>query len=115
MNGPTGKAGCSRMAYKLRFVQKFSHKDKENFLRLEKEFIKFEKNNPSMPQGTRYLPVSGKESTNTLIWECTFDTLESLTKQFQAIYSNCDHENLLNQQVLYMQDCFAEIYEEITL
>jgi hypothetical protein len=83
------------MAYKLGSVQKFSQNDKDNFLRLEREFIKFEKNSPSMPQRTRYLPVSGKKSTNTLIRECAFDTPESLMKQFQAIYSNRGHENLL--------------------
>lgn len=100
------------MAYKLRFVQKISQKDKEKFLEIERKFIEFERNNPSLPQGRRYLPVSGKESTNTLVWECTFGTLQELTEQFQRIYSNAEHEKLLQQQVLYMEDSFAEIYEE---
>jgi len=103
------------MAYKLRFVQKFSLKDKNSFLELEKKFMEFERNNTDMPQGRRYLSVSGREPSNTFIWECEFDTLELLTRQFEAIYDNVDHEELLQKQVLYMEDCYAEIYEEFLL
>jgi len=99
------------MPYKLRFVQKIDQAKKEEFLAVEREFMKFEKANPNMPQGTRYLPVSGKEPTNTLIWECGFDTLEELTAQFQAIYDNPIHDELLKKQIPYMQDSYAEIYE----
>ena len=86
------------MAYKLRFVQKIDQAKKNEFLEIERKFMNFEKENPHMPQGTRYLPISGKEPTNTLIWECGFDTLEELMAQFQAIYDNPEHEELLKQQ-----------------
>ena len=102
------------MAYKLRFVQKIDQSKKNEFLEIEREFMKFEKANPHMPQGTRYLPVSGKEPTNTLIWECEFNTLEELTAQFQAIYDNPEHEELLAKQVPFMQDSYAEIYEVLS-
>ena len=102
------------MAYKLRFVQRIDQAKKNEFLAIEKEFIKFEQANPHMPQGTRYLPVSGKEPTNTLIWECSFDTLEKLTAQFQAIYNDPKHEELLQQQIPFMLDSYAEIYEVLT-
>ena len=99
------------MSYKLRFVQKIEQRNKNEFLELERKFINFEKANPDMPQGKRYLPVSGKESTNTLIWECEFPTLEELTSQLQAIYNDLEHERLLRQQTEYMEDSYAEIYE----
>ncbi|MCL2528625.1 MAG: hypothetical protein FWE42_09440 [Defluviitaleaceae bacterium] len=102
------------MAYKLRFVQKIDQAKKNEFLAIEKEFIKFEKANPHMPQGTRYLPVSGKEPTNTLVWECEFETLEKLTAQLQAIYNDLKHEELLQQQIPYMQDSYTEIYEVLS-
>ncbi|MBE3102541.1 MAG: hypothetical protein IMZ47_09790 [Firmicutes bacterium] len=103
------------MAYKLRFVQKISQKDKSSFLELERKFIELERNNPNMPQGKRYLPISGKEPSNTLIWECEFETLEELLKQFNTIYDNPDHEELLQKQVLYMEDSYTEIYEVFSL
>jgi len=101
------------MAYKLRFVQKIDQSKKHEFLEIEKKFAAFEKANPHMPQGRRFLPVTGKEPTNTLIWECEFATLEDVTTQLQAIYDNPEHEILLQQQIPFMQDSYAEIYEEL--
>lgn len=101
------------MAYKLRFVQRIDQSKKNEFLAVEKEFAKLELDDPNMPCGTRYLSISGKEPTNTLIWECRFDTMEELTRQFQAIYDNPIHEELLQKQIPYMQDSYTEIYEEL--
>ena len=101
------------MSYKLRFVQRIDQSKKDEFLAIEKEFVAFEKANPHMPQGVRYLPISGKEPTNTLIWECSFDTMDDLTKQLTAIYDHPEHERLLRLQIPYMQDSYAEIYEEL--
>ena len=102
------------MAYKLRFVQKIDQSKKNEFLEVERMFMAFEQANPHMPQGRRFLPVTGKEPTNTLIWECEFDTLEAVTAQLQAIYDNPEHEILLQQQIPFMQDSYAEIYEVLT-
>ena len=102
------------MAYKLRFVQKIHQAKKNEFLEIERKFITFEKANPHMPQGRRFLPVTGKEPTNTLIWECEFDSLEAVTTQLQAIYDNPEHEMLLEQQIPFMQDSYTEIYEMLT-
>ena len=102
------------MAYKLRFVQKIDQSKKNEFLAIEQKFAALEKANLHMPQGRRYLPVTGKEPTNTLIWECEFETLEDVTTQLQAIYDNPEHEVLLQQQIPFMQDSYAEIYEELS-
>jgi len=99
------------MPYKLRFVQKIDQAKKDEFLEIERAFMELEKNNPHMPQGTRFLPVSGKESANTLIWECVFDTMSELTSQLTAIYENPDHDALLKKQVPFMRDNYTEIYE----
>ena len=102
------------MAFKLRFVQKIDQAKKDEFLEIERKFIAFEKANPHMPQGRRFLPVSGKEPTNTLICECEFETLEAVTTQLQAIYDHPEHELLLQQQIPFMQDSYTEIYEVLT-
>lgn len=98
------------MSYKLRFVQKIEQCNKEKFLEIEKKFIEFEKEQ-NMPKGRRYLPISGKEPTNTLIWECEFNTMEELIKQLNAIYSHPIHDKLLALQTPFMQDSYTEIYE----
>ena len=102
------------MAYKLRFVQAINQAKKNEFIAIEKEFIKLEQSNPGLPQGKRFLPVSGKNPTNTLIWECEFETLEELTAQLQAIYDNPIHEELLQKQIPFMLDSYIEIYEELS-
>ncbi len=101
------------MPYKLRFVQRFSQEGREQFLKIEKEFIKLEKENSAFPQGKRYLPITGKEPTNTLIWEAEFETLQTLNATFQTIISNDTHEQLLKEQIKFMQESYVEIYESI--
>ena len=98
------------MAYLLRFVQRIDTAHREDFLAVERQFARFEREH-NMPRGRRYLPVSGQQPTNTLIWECEFPTLEALTQQLTAIYAHPEHERLLAQQLPYMQDCYTEIYE----
>lgn len=101
------------MPYKLRFVQRISQENKEKFLELEREFINFEKKF-NMPQGKRYLPVSGLEPNNTLIWECEFETMELLLDQLNSIYTHPEHDRLLKLQIPFMQDSYTEIYEVFT-
>jgi hypothetical protein len=98
------------MSYKLRFVQNIDQKNKEFFLEIEKKFIEYEKEH-NMPQGKRYLPVTGKLPTNTLIWECEFENLEDVTKKLTEIYAHPIHDELLKEQTPFMKDSYCEIYE----
>ena len=100
------------MAYLLRFVQRIDQAHKAEFLALEQEFVRFEREH-DMPQGRRYLPVSGMQPTNTLIWECEFPTMQELTAQLTAIYTHPEHERLLALQIPFMQESYTEIYETI--
>ena len=61
------------MAYKMRFVQTFDKANSERFLELEKGFVALEKKTPEMKVGRRYVPVVGKEATNTMIWEAEYE------------------------------------------
>lgn len=101
------------MAYKLRFVQRFYKKDQELFLNLEKKFIELEKEDAQMPLGRRYLPVSAKEPTNTLIWEAEFPSLEAAAAALQTIEGNTAHSSLLEQQIGCMSETYTEIYKEL--
>jgi hypothetical protein len=101
------------MAYKLRFVQKFHKADQELFLKLEKNFIELERKDPRMPVGRRYLPISAKEPTNTLIWEAEFPSLEAAIVALQTIEGNSEHDALLDQQIGCMIEAYTELYKEL--
>lgn len=98
------------MAYLLRFVQRIDQAHRAEFLAIERQFERFEQAH-GMPRGRRYLPVSGAQPTNTLIWECEFGTLELVTQQLAAMQAHPEHERLLAMQLPFMQESYTEIYE----
>lgn len=101
------------MAYKMRFVQYFDKRDSEMFLNLEKKFVELEEKTPDMKNGRRYVPVIGKEPTNTMIWEGEFETLEAAIEDLKVIQGSSEHDDLLDEQIKYMRDTYVEIYEEL--
>jgi hypothetical protein len=101
------------MVYKMRFVQYFDKKDSEAFLKLEKEFIYLEEKTPDMKKGRRYIPVMGKEPTNTMIWEAEFDSMETAIAALKVIEESSEHDELLDKQIRFMRDTYVEIYKEL--
>lgn len=99
------------MPYKLRFVQKFVLAKAKEFLEVEKQFALFEGKYPEFPKGKRYLPLTGKEPANTLIWECDFETLEALYNTHQFLMNDNHHEDLFVVQAEFMLDAYTEIYK----
>lgn len=98
------------MSYKLRFVQKFELGKSSEFLDIEKQFARFEEQYPEFPKGRRYLPLTGMHPSNTLIWECDFDTLEELHATHNFLMNDNRHEELFQVQSQYMLDAYTEIY-----
>ena len=103
------------MAYKMRFVQCFHKRDEKSFLELEKLFGLLEENTPEMKNGRRFVPLIGREPTNTLIWEAEFESLESAMLTLKSIEGNHEHDALLDKQTPYIRDAFVEIYRELEL
>jgi hypothetical protein len=101
------------MAYLLRFVQKFKECEQTAFLELEKEFICLEQTAPEFPKGKRYLPFSGREPSNTLIWECEFPTLQSVYEVMDLLNHDARHAELFQQQVRFFEESFVEIYQTL--
>jgi|GEM_PF-511219 len=101
------------MGYKLRFVQTFDKKDSDAFLRLEQKFITLEENSPGMARGRRYVPVMGREGTNTLVWEADFSAMEDAVACLKALEENTEHDELFEEQVVYMRDAYVELYREL--
>lgn len=101
------------MEYKMRFVQYFDKSDSEAFLTLEKKFVELEQKTSGMKNGKRYLPVIGREPTNTMVWEAEFDSMEAAVSALQFIESSSEHDELLDEQIRYMRDTYVEIYKEL--
>lgn len=99
------------MSYKLRFVQSFKQENIQEYLALEHQFATLEANNPEFPKGRRYLPCTGKEPSNTLIWECDFDTLDKAQSALAFLVADDRHEELFRQQSKYILGTYTEIYK----
>jgi len=98
------------MSYKLRFVQTFKQDKAKEYLEIEKLFASFEQKYPEVPKGNRYIPCSGREPSNTLIWECDFATLEETQKAQAFFLTDSRHEELFQQQAAYIIGTYTEIY-----
>jgi hypothetical protein len=99
------------MSYKLRFVQHFRQENEKEYLELEKLFVDLESKAKDFPKGKRYMPVSGKEASNTLIWESEFETLKAAQDALAVIITDTRHEELFQKQVPYILDTYTEIYK----
>lgn len=99
------------MAYKLRFVQHIRMDKVKEYLDIEKQFASLEQQYPEFPKGKRYMPVTGREPSNTLIWECDFDTLQAAQNALAFLLNDTRHEVLFETQAAFILDSFAEIYK----
>ncbi|MBL7697900.1 MAG: hypothetical protein JNK79_07065 [Chitinophagaceae bacterium] len=99
------------MSYKLRFVQQFRQENAKEYLELEKLFVDLEKKAPGFPKGKRYLPVTGREPSNTLVWESEFETLKAAQDALTLIISDTRHEELFKKQAPYILGTYTEIYK----
>jgi hypothetical protein len=98
------------MSFLLRFVQKFQESEQAAFLALERKFIQLEADAPEFPKGRRYLPYSGREPSNTLIWECEFPSLEAVQQALDLLERDSRHAELFEQQVPFFIESYVEIY-----
>lgn len=98
------------MSYKLRFVQEFKQESAREFLAIEKQFENFERDYPGAPKGKRYLAYAGRDASNTLIWECDFPTLEAVYKAQDFLLTDSRHEELFEEQSVYIIKTYTEIY-----
>ena len=98
------------MAVIMRFVQRFQADKRKEFMDLEKEFARLEREGILTP-GLRMAPIAAREPGNTLIWEARFDDLASAERALKALDVSADHQRLLALQIPYFQDAWVEFYE----
>lgn len=83
----------------------------KEYLALEQQFAELEQKTPGFPKGKRYIPYSGRESSNTLIWECEFPTLEEAQGALAFLLADDRHEDLFRQQAKYIVGTHTEIFK----
>ena len=98
------------MSYKLRYVQVFKQEKAKEYLAIEKQFAEFEVKYAEFPKGKRYIPCAGRDSSNTLIWECDFPTLEEAHKAQAFFLTDSRHEDLFQKQSEFIVATYTEIY-----
>ncbi len=95
----------------LRLVQRYRPADREAFMRVEAKFAAMELRRHDWPRGQRYEPLTGREPSNTLIWEGEFATSADAQAALSKMAGDAEHEKLLAEQTPYMADAYAEIYQ----
>lgn len=103
------------MPYILRFVQRYRPEDREAFMNLEAQFAAMEKRRTDWLQGRRRQPYSGREPSNTLIWETELPMLAEVQQALARIAADPEHEELFRKQVPFMTDAYTEIDEVLEL
>jgi len=101
------------MSYILRFTQQYQISNAQVFLELETQFQALEMHTPKFPRGRRYQPLAGGEPTNTLVWECAFDSLTDIEAALKIIADDPMHTELFEKQSPYIVQSRTEIYKEI--
>ena len=98
------------MAVMMRFVQRFQADKRKEFMDLEKEFARLEREGVLTP-GLRMAPIAAREPGNTLIWDSQFDDMASAERALKALDASAGHQTLLEKQIPYFQDAWVEFYE----
>jgi len=103
------------MAYVLRFVQRYRPENRAKFMEIEAKFAAMERRRAEYPRGRRLEPYTGREPTNTIVCEFTFETLRQAEAALAMISKDPEHDGLLAEQTPFMEDSYTEIYEVLDL
>ena len=98
------------MAVILRLTQQYHPSSKKEFYALEKQFAELE-HRGLLPRGERLAPISAREPSNTIIWQCRFESLAAAEAALQKIENSPEHTELGKRQHPLFQQSWIEFYE----
>ena len=98
------------MAVITRLIQQYRPSQKREFHALEKQFAELERRG-IVPRGERLAPISGREPTNTIVWQCRFDSLADAEAALKQINASVEHTELARKQHPMFQQSWIEFYE----
>jgi hypothetical protein len=101
------------MPYLLRYVQQFRAEAADEFIDIERQFMRLESEDPLFPKGKRYTACFSAESQNTLVWECEFPTLGQAISAHEYLAGNEAHAALFAKQARLIISARAEIYQPL--
>ncbi len=93
---------------RMRILQTFDAGKEAEFMQLERQFQKLEQSRREFPKGSRFCPISSAMPSNTLIWECDFETLDAAYDVLRFFAQDPDHEALAVQQRPLIKDVRIE-------
>jgi hypothetical protein len=94
----------------LRLIQQYQPAHKVEFHALEKQFAQLE-HQGILPKGERLVPIAGREPSNTIVWQCRFESLAAAEKALNHIDANVEHTDLAKKQHPMYQQSWIEFYE----
>jgi hypothetical protein len=100
-----------KMAYIVRFVQRYLPERRAAFMKVEAKFAAMEQRRNDFPKGRRCQPYAGREPSNTLIWESEFPSLAEAQAALSRISADAEHGALFREQEPYMTESYTEINE----
>lgn len=98
------------MAVVMRLIQQYDPKHKQDFHALEKQFAELE-HRGILPRGERFIPISGREPANTIVWQCRFESLSAAEIAIKKIDACDEHTELAKKQHPMFQQSWVEFYE----
>jgi len=100
------------MAVILRLIQQFQPAKKHEFMELEKQFAELE-HRGLIPRGERLVPIASHQASNTVIWQCRFDSLAAAEAALKVIEDNPEHTELAKRQVHCFANSWVEFYQTL--
>ena len=101
------------MSVTLRVVQNYDIRHEKEFLELERSFAELERRRSDYVEGKRSKPISGAESTNTLIWEGEFPSLKAADDWLAFLAGDAEHDQLFARQQPFFKSVRIEFYENL--
>lgn len=101
------------MGIRMRIIQQFEPSKEGEFFALEREFAALEQRRSDYPKGIRYKPVASALPSNTLIWECGFESLDKAHQTLKFLGGDPDHQALAEKQAPFFKDVRIEFLEEV--
>ena len=101
------------MGVTMRIVQQFDPRHESEFLALERKFAELEARRPDYPTGRRMQPIAAGHPCNTLVWECSFDTIQDAYDALDFFAGDAAHEDLLEQQLPFFRQVNVEFYRNL--
>jgi hypothetical protein len=68
-----------------------------------------------LPKGERLTPISGRDPSNTVVWQGRFQHLAAAEEAMKLFDTNPEHTELAKKQGPYFEGCWVELFEVLDM